>query len=98
LVIPRGKIGRDQRGDELFCPEHDAFDEMEVDVEDLKRNDYVKILPGSGIPADGVVIYGDITVNESMITGESMPVYKESRDYVIGGSVCEEGLAFIKLR
>jgi Cu+-exporting ATPase len=98
LVIPRSKIGRDQRGDELFCPEHDAFDEMEVDVEDLKRNDYVKILPGSGIPADGVIIYGDITVNESMITGESMPVYKESRDYVIGGSVCEEGVAFVKLR
>lgn len=104
LVVPQQeqhpKSWNDHRviGDNVFCPEHDTYDEMEVDVDDLKRGDYVKIIRGSGVPADGVIIYGEVTVDESMITGESMPVYKVIGDHVLGGSMCEEGLAFVKLR
>jgi len=58
-----------------------------IPIDDLKRNDIVVIRPGESIPQDGVVIYGSSQVDESMITGESIPQNKNIDDEVIGGTV-----------
>ena len=63
----------------------------EVNVSDLEEGDRVLIRPGASIPADGEVIEGESSVDESMITGESQPVEKEVGDEVIGGTVNNEG-------
>ena len=62
-----------------------------VAVADLRENDVVLIRPGASIPADGTVVDGSSSVNESMITGESRPVDKKSEDRVIAGTVNQSG-------
>ena len=64
---------------------------MDVSVSDLKKEDVILIKPGEKIPADGTIIEGDSTLNESMLTGESRPVSKREGDQVIGGSVNGKG-------
>jgi Cu2+-exporting ATPase len=63
----------------------------DVPLEDLRSGDRVLIKPGEKIPADGRVKEGDTSVNEAMITGESMPVEKNKGDKVIGGAINSEG-------
>ena len=63
----------------------------DVPVSDLKQNDKLLIKPGEKIPADGKIIEGETSINESMITGESNPVSKSEDDDVIGGSINGEG-------
>lgn len=67
-------------------------EEVEVPVEDVQVGDMMVIRPGQKIPTDGVVLEGDSSVDESMATGESMPVNKHSGDEVIGATVNQEGL------
>ena len=55
-----------------------------------------QVKPGGKIPCDGQVIYGASSVNEALITGESMPVLKNVDDSVIGGSVNQTGAILIK--
>ncbi len=69
----------------------------EVPVSDLKRGDIVLIKPGEKIPSDGVVIEGETSVNEAMLTGESKPVYKKPGDLVIGGSINLEGSIKVRI-
>jgi len=64
---------------------------LDVPLEDLKTGDVVLVRPGEKVPADGVVIEGETTVNESMLTGESKPVFKKAGDEVIGGAINGEG-------
>src|SRR5690606_35950023 len=63
----------------------------DIPLKDLQNNDIVLIKPGEKIPADGMVMDGDSFVNESMLTGESVPVKKHKDDKVIAGSVNEDG-------
>ena len=63
----------------------------DIPVEQLKKGDIVLVKPGEKIPSDGVVVEGETSVDESMLTGESKPVYKKVGDQVIGGSVNLEG-------
>ncbi|HMU42526.1 MAG TPA: heavy metal translocating P-type ATPase [Ignavibacteriaceae bacterium] len=65
--------------------------EIEKRLEDLKSGDIVVIKPGGKIPADGVIISGTSTVNEAMITGESLPVEKNIGASVIGGTINSTG-------
>jgi Cu2+-exporting ATPase len=69
----------------------------DVKLEELKNGDHVLIKPGEKIPADGVVIKGSSSVNESLMTGESKPVTKGEDDEVIGGSLNGEGSLTIKI-
>ncbi|GBD87987.1 copper-exporting P-type ATPase B [bacterium BMS3Abin03] len=64
---------------------------IDVPLEELKTNDRILIKPGEKVPADGVVIKGQSSVNEAMLTGESKPVLKKVEDKVIGGGVNSEG-------
>jgi P-type Cu+ transporter len=61
--------------------------DSEVAVEELKKGDRVRVRPGDKIPIDGVVVDGRSTVDESMITGEPVPVVKEQGLDVTGGTV-----------
>lgn len=61
--------------------------EYEVAVEDLQVGDIVLVRPGERVPVDGTVVQGYSTVDESMITGESLPVEKKAGDTVIGGTI-----------
>lgn len=70
----------------------------EVQLEELTVGDRVLIKPGEKIPADGLVIEGDSSVNESMLTGESTPVKKEKGSSVIGGSINGEGSMIAEIK
>lgn len=64
-------------------------------IEMLMPGDKVLVKPGEKIPVDGIVVKGETSVNESMITGESKPVSKSINDRVIGGSINGEGAIFV---
>ncbi|MGB9663596.1 MAG: heavy metal translocating P-type ATPase [Ignavibacteria bacterium] len=61
--------------------------EVTIKIDELKINDLVIVRPGERIPADGFIVSGFSTVDESMITGESIPVEKKEGEKVIGGTI-----------
>jgi Cu+-exporting ATPase len=65
--------------------------EHDVPLDTIRRDDVIRVRPGERIPADGVVISGKSSVDESMLTGESLPVEKTERDRVIGGTLNQRG-------
>ncbi|MBP0028822.1 heavy metal translocating P-type ATPase [Roseofilum sp. Guam] len=69
-------------------------DETPVDIaaETVKVGEWLRVLPGERFPVDGRVVGGETTVNESMITGEAIPVPKQAGDLVSAGTVNESGL------
>jgi Cu+-exporting ATPase len=75
---------------DLWNPTEDPYTEEVVPIQTIHPGDLVKILKGASIPADGVVLHGEMTVDQSMITGESIPVLKEPGDDVLGGTICSE--------
>ena len=70
--------------------------EVKVPVEELEIGDMIIVKPGERIPVDGVVIKGFSSVDESMITGESIPVEKKKGDEVIGGTINKNGTLTFK--
>ena len=68
-----------------------------ISISELKESDIVLVKPGAKIPADGKVIDGESDVNESMITGESKPVFKKEGDSVIAGTINGDGALKIKV-
>jgi Cu2+-exporting ATPase len=68
-----------------------------VPVAELASGDRVLIKPGEKIPADGVVVEGETSVNEAMLTGESKPVPKQSGARVIGGAINGEGSITVEI-
>ncbi|MEK6909800.1 MAG: heavy metal translocating P-type ATPase, partial [Candidatus Aenigmatarchaeota archaeon] len=70
--------------------------EIQIRIEDVQVDDIVVVRPGEKFPVDGIVVEGESSVDESMITGESMPVTKRKSDEVIGSTINKSGL--IKFR
>lgn len=70
--------------------------EVEVLVEEIEKGDTIIIKPGESIPVDGVVISGSSSIDQSSITGESIPVQKEIGDYVISGTINKNGVLKIE--
>ena len=69
---------------------------IEVNFEDIEVGDILIVNSGDKIAVDGVIISGDCTIDESMITGESIPVVKEENDNVIGGTILLSGNIRVK--
>jgi len=69
----------------------------DVKISELKNDDYVLVRPGEKLPVDGSIVDGVSSIDESMLTGESIPAEKQTGDEVIGGSVNKEGSLTIKV-
>jgi Cu+-exporting ATPase len=65
--------------------------EMDIPIQEVKVNDLILVRPGEKIPVDGEVIDGNSTVDEAMVTGESVPVKKQPGDEVIGATINKTG-------
>ena len=65
--------------------------EIEIPIEEVEVGDLVYVKPGQKIPVDGIVVEGRSSVDESMITGESLPVTKTTGDEVIGATINRQG-------
>jgi len=70
--------------------------EVEISIELIQPCDVIIVRPGEKIPVDSIVLEGNSAVDESMVTGESMPKSKKVGDYVIGGTVNKEGVLVIR--
>ena len=70
--------------------------EKEIPIELLQQGDIVIVKPGEKIPVDSIVIEGISAVDESMVTGESLPITKKINDKVIGGTINREGSLLLK--
>ena len=69
----------------------------EIATKDLKTGMIVLVKPGARVPSDGVVTQGESSVNEAMLTGESLPVEKSEGSEVIGGSVNQNGVLYVRV-
>ncbi|MFQ5803389.1 MAG: heavy metal translocating P-type ATPase [Candidatus Methylomirabilales bacterium] len=69
----------------------------EVETAQLRLNDTVLVRPGEKVPIDGVVMTGETSVNEALVTGESKPVRKREGDQVLGGTINGEGAVRIRV-
>jgi len=71
-------------------------DDEEVPLEQVQLGDRLRVRPGDRIPVDGAVLEGKSVVDESMVTGEAMPVAKQPGDKVIGGTINGTGSLVIR--
>ncbi|MDQ6610386.1 MAG: cation-translocating P-type ATPase, partial [Bacteroidota bacterium] len=75
-----------------------AFDDQHqenvfpIENTQLKAGDLVQINTGEQVPADCKILWGEAQVNEALLTGESIPVFKKGKDFIIGGSIVESGI------
>ncbi len=81
----------------LVSMDPDRPQPIEIPVEQVKVGEYLRVLPGEKIPADGAIRWGETTVDESLLTGESMPIVKQLGDIVIGGTVNQSGAISIEV-
>ena len=70
--------------------------EMDIPAEEVLKGDLILVRPGEKIPTDGVVVSGSSSVDESMLTGESMPVVKETGEHVFGATLNKTGSFIFK--
>lgn len=69
---------------------------IEIPVEQVKVGEWVRVLAGEKIPVDGKIVAGQTTIDESLLTGESLPVSKGTGDGVIGGTLNQSGLITVE--
>ncbi|MFN0044524.1 MAG: heavy metal translocating P-type ATPase [Alphaproteobacteria bacterium] len=72
--------------------------EEDIPLDEIRVGDKLRVRPGEKIPADGIVVDGRSAVDESMVTGESMPVTKERDEAVIGGTINRSGALIVEAR
>ena len=70
--------------------------EVDIAIEQVLLNDIVRVRPGEKIPVDGLVIEGHTSIDESMLTGEPMPVAKEEEDEIVAGTLNKTGSILFK--
>jgi P-type Cu2+ transporter len=81
----------------LVSADSDRPQAIEIPVEQVKAGEYLRVLPGEKIPTDGAIRWGQTTIDESAITGESIPVLKEVGDVVIAGTINQSGAISIEV-
>ena len=70
--------------------------EVKIPIEDVQKDDLVVVKPGEKVPVDGIVTEGHSAVDESLVTGESLPVEKKKNDSVIGSTINKQGSFIFK--
>ncbi len=70
---------------------------IEIPVEQVKVGEWLRVLPGEKIPVDGIMLQGEATIDESMLTGESLPVGKTPGDSVTGGTILRSGIVILEV-
>ena len=83
LVPPKAHVLRDGR-------------EVEVDVTDVRIGEHIKVRPGESIPVDGVILEGSSAINESAVTGESLPVERDAGQSVFAGTLNGNGALVVE--
>jgi Cu+-exporting ATPase len=73
-----------------------GVENRDIPIDQVQLNDLIVVKPGERIPVDGVITEGASHVDESMLTGENLPIAKQLNDHVTGGSINAEGLIVIK--
>ncbi|MBS3080264.1 cadmium-translocating P-type ATPase [Candidatus Pacearchaeota archaeon] len=71
-------------------------EEIEIPIEEIEVGNVMIIKPGEKIPTDGIVVKGESSVDESMVTGESLPVEKLKGSNVIGATINQDGILYVK--
>jgi Cu+-exporting ATPase len=71
-------------------------EEIEIPISEVKLEDVIIVKPGEKIPTDGIIIKGESSIDESMVTGESLPIDKTKGDNVIGATINQDGILYIK--
>ncbi|WP_372830641.1 heavy metal translocating P-type ATPase [Pontibacterium sp.] len=71
-------------------------EEVDVDIDDVQQGDHVRIRPGEKVPVDGVVLEGHTAVDESMLTGEPIPVEKSTDDEMVAGTLNKTGSVLLE--
>jgi len=71
-------------------------EEIEIPIDQVEVGDIIIIKPGEKIPTDGIVVKGESAVDESMVTGESLPVEKTVKSPVIGATINQDGILYVK--
>ena len=71
--------------------------QVEIDIDDLVIDDIFIVRAGENVASDGVIINGSASIDESMVTGESLPKYKSVNDEVIGGTVSTDGVIEVRV-
>src|ERR687898_796804 len=80
----------------LRLRERGNTEEIEIPIEQVQEGDTMVIRPGERIPTDGIVIEGGSSIDESAITGESIPIDKKREDHIIGATINKSGLLKVK--
>lgn len=70
--------------------------EFDIAIDQVQIGDIIRVRPGEKIPVDGIIIEGESSIDESMVTGESIPVDKTSKDTVIGATINKTGTFIFK--
>jgi P-type Cu+ transporter len=71
-------------------------EELEIEISEVKLGDIMVVKPGEKIPTDGVVMKGESAIDESMVTGESVPAEKNKGSNVIGATVNQDSILYVK--
>jgi len=72
--------------------------EIEVPIENVMPGEIIVVRPGERIPLDGEIVEGEANIDQSMLTGESIPVYKSVGDDVFGGTFCLDGKLMVRVK
>lgn len=90
IASPKGvaiSMGSSRR----YAPQDDNLVEIDIPIDQVQLNDVIRVRPGEKIPVDGVILEGESSIDESMITGESIPVDKAKGNTVVGATMNKSG-------